>query len=90
MVTNGFKKALVDGAFAGKTLKAILLDGNHTDDPDAQVFADDINGNEIAGTNYTAGGIVLVNVVVTQDNGNDRVLIDSDDPVFVIVTVTDV
>lgn len=60
----------------------ITLHTGYTPDIDAhQVWADTgVSSTEYGtGSGYTAGGQVIANVSVTQDNTNDRALLDGDD-----------
>ena len=55
-----------------------LHTSSYSPDEDAHDFADDLT-NEITGTGYTAGGREVENMVVSQDNTNNRAVVDSDD-----------
>lgn len=60
------------------TLKAAILSNAHVPNKDNNSFAD-VSINEVSGTGYTAGGKVLTNVSVTQDDAGDKVTVDADD-----------
>ena len=65
----------------------LLVDNTYTPDADAHNFRDDITG-EVTGTGYTAGGMDLGTVTVTQDNTNNRALADAANPVWNPSTIT--
>jgi len=88
-LVNGFKKASIDQVLALGTLKGMLLDNVHVTDIDADIFIDDVSANEISGTNYSAGGATLSSVTVTQDNTNNKGVLDAADITFSNVTITD-
>ena len=65
----------------------LLVTSAYTPDPDAHSFRDDIT-NEVTGTGYTAGGMDLGTVTVSQDNTNNRALADAANPVWSTATIT--
>jgi hypothetical protein len=81
---NSFKEALFDPTVAGAaidlegdTIKIMLVTSSYTPDAANHDFIDDANGNEVSGTNYTAGGEDLANDSVTESGGT--VTYDADD-----------
>lgn len=78
---------MVSDYFTGVTLKAMLVGSGFTFDKDAHNFRDDVT-SEVAGTGYTAGGVTLSGVTVTQDAANDRVKLDAADADFGTLTVS--
>lgn len=68
------------------TLKIMLVTSSYTPDIDAHDFKNDIT-NEVAGTGYTAGGNTL-SVTVTQDNDNDKGVLDASDTSWTTATIT--
>lgn len=67
-VTNSFLEQLFLGVhdFATDTFKSALYTGAATLDQDTTVY---ITSNEVVGTGYTAGGVVLSGTTVAQANG---------------------
>lgn len=65
----------------------MLVDNTYTPNPDTHAFRDDVTG-EVSGTGYTAGGMDLGTVTVTQDDTNNRALADAADPVWSTATIT--
>lgn len=59
-----YNKAIVNEAnglidFASGDFAVVLLDSGHAPDPDTHDTYSDVSGDEITGTGYTAGGIVI-------------------------------
>jgi len=84
-IYNNFKEQVMEGVFnlaaAGDVLKLTLHTG-YTPDIDAHgLWADTgVSTTEYGtGNGYTAGGKTLANQDVTQDNTNDRGVLDADD-----------
>ncbi len=71
----------------GDKLKIKLANSSYTPDRDAHDFADDIT-NEVTGTGYTAGGLLLASQALTQDDTNDRAIFSANDLTFSTVTLT--
>lgn len=79
---NDFKEQLGNKIhdLEADTLKVTLHTG-YTPDIDAHQVWADVSATEYGtGSGYTAGGLTLANAAVTQDNANDRAVIDFDDP----------
>lgn len=70
------------------TFYVMLLGSGYTPDIDAHNRRDDISGSEVSGTGYTAGGKVIGTVTVTQDDTNDRAVMDGDDVEWATSTIT--
>ena len=66
-------RAIID--FDTDTFYVLLLDNTFTPDKDTQEFRDDVNGDEVVGTGYTAGGVAAT-VTVTRDDVNNRIDIE--------------
>lgn len=79
-----FAKAEID--WEGDTVRAILLTDAYTPDQDNDQYWSDISANEFSGGSYPAGGVALTTKAVTQDNTNDRAVLDSDDVQFTGIT----
>jgi hypothetical protein len=79
LIPNSFKKYLLDQALSGADLYVMLLTSSHSTNIDTQEFIDDVSGNEITGTGYTAGGVQVAGVVTSQDNTNNEGVLDSND-----------
>jgi len=78
---NNYKEALMNGAAPDldtDTIKVALVTA-HTPDIDAHDFFDDVSGDEVSGTGYTAGGEALGSKSVTQDNVDDEGVFDAAD-----------
>lgn len=67
---NSFAEFVADGTIDldTDTFGMMLLADGHTINPDHD-FRNDVEGNEITGTNYTAGGVVLSSVTWTRITG---------------------
>ena len=75
--------------FTSDTFKLMLMTTSYTADVDSHAFRADVSG-EASGTNYTAGGQAVGSVTLTQDNTNDRAVVDFADEVFSTVTLSNV
>lgn len=65
-----------------------LLTSSHSFNADHNYWTG-ISGNECPATgNYSAGGSLLVNKTVTQDDSNDRASFDADDVTWASSTIT--
>lgn len=61
---DNFRLKQTDGnainfATAGDTIKLAIVTASYTPDQAAHDFFNDVNANEVSGTNYSAGGIAL-------------------------------
>lgn len=81
-----FAKGEID--WVSDTVRAVLLTNAYTPNQDTDQYWSDISANEFSGGSYSAGGISLTNKAVTQDNTNDRAVLDSDDVQFTGITGT--
>ena len=91
-VYNRFKKnllaGLVDlGGSGSHAIKVALLTSSHSFNADHN-FWTTISGNETSGTGYSAGGEVLANKAVTQDDTDDEGVFDADDTTWSSSTIT--
>ena len=69
--------------FSTDTCKAILMTTGFTFNRDTHATLADVSASELAGGNgYTAGGITLTGVTVTEDDPNDRCIINWNDAVW--------
>lgn len=59
-------------------LKALLTTSAYTPDKDTHQYKSSVT-NEVAGTGYTAGGLVISSPTITYDAANDRVVFDGAD-----------
>lgn len=71
----------VEDYFASISLKAMLLKSTYTYDP-THDFRSDVSAHETSGAGYTAGGIAVTGVAITQDNVNALVKLDFNDLAF--------
>lgn len=76
---NSGLKALLDGDvdYLVDTIKCAILDNTYTPSVDNDDFWSNVSGDEVSGTNYTAGGETLGGKTTTQDNTNDRAIFDA-------------
>jgi hypothetical protein len=81
-----FAKAEID--WVDDIVRAVLLTSAYTPNQDTNQYWADISTHEFSGGSYSAGGISLANKAVTQDNTNDRAVLDSDDVQFTGITGT--
>jgi hypothetical protein len=75
-------------AWVSDTIRAVLLTSTYTPNQDTDQYWSDISTHEFSGGSYSAGGIALTTKAVTQDNTNDRAVLDSDDVQFTGITGT--
>lgn len=89
VVYNAFKKNLLNGSIDldTDTIYMALVTSTHTPDQDADEDMADID-NEIEGTGYTAGGKTVGTVTVTQDDTNNRGVIDFDPVTWTSSSIT--
>ena len=80
-------KAGID--YGTDTFKLALMTTAYTPDVDTDAYRSDLTG-EATGTGYTAGGQAVDTVTITQDNTNDRAVVDFDPEVFSTVTLSGV
>lgn len=73
--------------YTSNTFKIALVTA--TPDQDTMAFRSDLTG-EASGANYTAGGNTVDSVTWTQDNTNNRAVLDFADETFTNVTLTGV
>ena len=87
---NTFYRDLLSGVhdFTNDTHYMMLLTSSYTPDIDADEHRDDINANEVSGTGYSAGGVAMSANAVSQDNTNDRGVVDWGDVTFSTVSIT--
>lgn len=69
------------------TIRCVLLSSGYTIDADHKNYQD-VVGNEVSGTGYTAGGKLLSNMSVTELDANDRADWDADDVSWTNSTIT--
>lgn len=73
--------------FDNDELKVALVTAVYIPNKDADEYFSDIT-NEVNGTNYTAGGKVLENITLSQDNENDRAILDADNLAWSVASFT--
>jgi hypothetical protein len=69
------------------TIKCALLTNAHSFDTDHNEWGE-ISANEASGAGYTTGGAIISNLVVTQDNVNNKAVFDADDVTWSSSTIT--
>lgn len=72
--------------FLSNTMKIALV--NALPDQDTVEVWDDVDGTEITGTGYTAGGITLANKTLGYTSGTNVTKFDADDVVWTSSTIT--
>lgn len=77
---------LVAPAAGAVTLKALLIQGGYTAQPDAR-YRSELTF-EVTDASYTAGGVALTNVTVTYDAVTNTTTLDCDDVTFPNLTAT--
>ena len=75
--------------YSTDSFKLMLMTDSYTPNVDTEAFRADVS-NEASGTGYTAGGQAVASVTLTQDNTNDRAVVDFADVVFSTVTLSDI
>ena len=90
VVPNGLKQTLLQGGIDGDndSFKLALLDSNHSNNIDSQEFWGDVNGNEVSGSGYSAGGQAISNTGTSQDDTDDEGVFDGDDVTWSNSTIT--
>ena len=85
---NNYFEQVMKGVFdhSADTFKCALTTSTYTF-VKTHDFFDDIT-NEVVGTGYTAGGETLTTLSVTQDDTNDRAVVDFDDVEWTTSTIT--
>ena len=86
---NIYKQEVQKGsyAFLTDTIKVALVTSAYTVNIDSHSNFSDIT-NEVSGTGYTAGGATLGTKTATQDNTNDRGVLDAADTTWTTSTIT--
>lgn len=69
------------------TIKGMLVTSSYAFDRDTHKYISQVT-NEVSGTGYTAGGFTLSSVTVTQDDANNRAVIDAADVTLTAATIT--
>lgn len=89
VIYNAAKKNIMLGNldFDTHSFKCMLVTSAYTPDQDAHEFRSSVT-NEVTGTGYTAGGVALTALAVTQDNTLNRAEWDFADPVWAASTIT--
>lgn len=90
LVYNSAKTDIANGdiVFDADTFYALLVTDTYTPDRDSHNRRDDVTNEVANGNGYTTGGAALTSVTVTQDNTNDRVVIDAADLTWSSSTIT--
>lgn len=87
---KGIQKLITGGIdLDTDTFKVALVSSSYTPNREVDEFWDDIDGNEVTGTNWAAGGQTLSGVSVTIDTANDLVIFKWSDVSVATVTLTD-
>lgn len=87
------------GSFFGKALnkevdwdtdpiKVMLVGSAYTPNQDTHDYLDDVVGNEVTGTGYTAGGATLASKTITYDGANNVTVLDAADVTWASSTIT--
>lgn len=70
------------------TIKVALLTSSYTPNQDTHDYYDDVVGNQVTGTGYTAGGITLSSKTSTYDGTNNVLVLDAADVTWSSSTIT--
>lgn len=70
------------------TLYMMLVDDTHTVDQDAHDFRNDVEGDEVTGTGYTAGGKTIGTVTASYDASTNEVRFVWPDVSWTTATIT--
>lgn len=87
------------GQFIGKALnkeidwdsdsiKVMLVSSAYTPNQDTHDYLDDVVGNEVTGTGYTAGGQALASKTLTYDAATNVIVLDAADVTWASSTIT--
>lgn len=89
---NSYKVHAMKGDIAPliDTIAIALLTAGYTPDIINHKLFSDVNANEVVGTGYTAGGQALGSVTVTEDDVNNRSLLDAANPSWPSSTLSNV
>jgi hypothetical protein len=82
---NAGKSALQKNDLLNVTVKLAILNSSYVPDIDADEFWDDVSSFEVSGTGYPEGGETL-SPTITEDDANDKSMLDVDD--FTISSAT--
>lgn len=74
--------------WANDTIKVMLLSSSYTPNQDAHAYLADVEGSQVTGTGYSAGGAVLANATLAYDAGTNVFKLDADDVTFANSTIT--
>lgn len=72
--------------FNSDQLKGMLVTSAYSFDKDTHQYKNSIT-NEVTGTGYTAGGLVVGSPTITYDAGTDRLIFDGADPNWANATI---
>jgi hypothetical protein len=88
---NNYHEELGKGSidYTSDTFYLMLMTEAYTPDIDTEAFRSDLS-NESSGTNYTAGGQEVASVTWTQNNTDNRAVLDFADEVYLNVTLPSV
>ena len=87
------------GQFIGKALnkeidwdtddiKVMLVGSSYSPNQDTHDYLDDVVGNQVSGTGYTAGGVSLTGKTNTYDAATNTIVLDAADVTWPNSTVT--
>lgn len=78
----------IGGWTGGDTPKLMLADNTYTPAQDTDDYIADVEGDEITGTNYTAGGGTITNVAASYSGGTNTLTLDANDLTFTAIDPT--
>jgi hypothetical protein len=87
------------GQFIGKALnkeidwdsddiRVMLVSSAYSPNQDTHDYLDDVQGNEVSGSGYTAGGAALTSKTLTYDASTNTITLDAADVTWATSTVT--
>jgi hypothetical protein len=88
-IYNSFKRDIANGSIDLDTdsIKIMLVTSTYVANIDTHAKRSDIT-NEISGSGYTSGGVVLIGKSVTMNTTTDKGVFDADDVTISTATIT--
>ena len=74
--------------YEADTIKLMLLSSSATPNVDTHVYLADVEGDEVSGTGYVAGGETLTGKTISYNSGTDTTSFDADDVTWSSSTIT--
>lgn len=89
VIYNSFKNDVLSGSMnlSGDTFKLMLVTASYVPDEDADTKRSHVT-NEASGTGYSSGGATVSGITLTQDDLNDKIVVDGADVSWPASTIT--